>query len=200
MEYEFENDDLDERLASSLTVSKSKASGKGKKKSTATSSTSARQPFSAVNSNSSNQEDHGNAEEEGKSIEDIYQKKTPLEHILLRPDTYVGSIEKITQPMWVYDQATESMVNRQVTYVPGLYKIFDEILVNAADNKQRDASMDALKVHIDVNEGSISVWNNGQGIPISMHKEYQVYVPELIFGHLLTGRFVHIMIRGHIVP
>ena len=54
--------------------------------------------------------------------------------------------------------------------------------------------MDALKVHIDVNDGSISVWNNGQGIPISMHKEYQVYVPELIFGHLLTGRFVKNMI------
>jgi hypothetical protein len=27
------------------------------------------------------------------------------------------------------------MVSRSVTYVPGLYKIFDEILVNAADNK-----------------------------------------------------------------
>jgi len=34
----------------------------------------------------------------------------------------------------------------QVTYVPGLYKIFDEILVNAADNKQRCGGMDSLKV------------------------------------------------------
>lgn len=38
------------------------------------------------------------------------------------------------------------MVNRSVTFVPGLYKIFDEILVNAADNKQRDPSMDTVKV------------------------------------------------------
>lgn len=41
------------------------------------------------------------------------------------------------------------MVQRQVTYVPGLYKIFDEILVNAADNKQRDKTMDSIKIDID---------------------------------------------------
>lgn len=79
-----------------------------------------------------------------KSIEETYQKKTQLEHILLRPDTYVGSVEKHTQTLWVYED--EKMVNRNVTFVPGLYKIFDEILVNAADNKQRDPSMDTVKV------------------------------------------------------
>jgi DNA topoisomerase-2 len=79
-----------------------------------------------------------------KSIEETYQKKTQLEHILLRPDTYVGSIEKHTQTLWVYED--EKMVNRNITFVPGLYKIFDEILVNAADNKQRDPSMDTVKV------------------------------------------------------
>lgn len=71
--------------------------------------------------------------------------------------------------------------------MPGLYKIFDEIIVNACDNKQRDKSMDTLKVNIDVEKGEISVWNNGKGIPIALHKEHKVYVPELIFGHLLTG-------------
>lgn len=50
--------------------------------------------------------------------------------------------------MWVYDTDTDSMVQREITYVPGLYKIFDEILVNAADNKQRDPSMDTIKVTI----------------------------------------------------
>lgn len=50
--------------------------------------------------------------------------------------------------MWVYDIDSDSMVQREITYVPGLYKIFDEILVNAADNKQRDPSMDTIKVTI----------------------------------------------------
>lgn len=58
---------------------------------------------------------------------------------------------------------------RSVSVVPGLYKIFDEILVNAADNKQRDKNMDAIKVTIDREKGEISVWNNGRGIPIEIH-------------------------------
>lgn len=36
-----------------------------------------------------------------KAIEEIYQKKTQLEHILLRPDTYVGSIEREKSPKWI---------------------------------------------------------------------------------------------------
>ena len=83
-----------------------------------------------------------------KSIEETYQKLSQLEHILLRPDTYIGSTEKQQQQLWVHDG--ERMVLKNVTMAPGLYKIFDEILVNAADNKVRDASMDTLRVDIDV--------------------------------------------------
>ncbi|KAF8750223.1 hypothetical protein HU200_012478 [Digitaria exilis] len=121
----------------------------------------------------------------GKTIEEMYQKKTQLEHILLRPDTYIGSVEKHTQALWVYEGG--AMVNRPVTYVPGLYKIFDEILVNAADNKQRDPRMSSLRVEIDVEGCCISVYNNGDGVPVEVHQEEGVYVPEMIFGHLLTS-------------
>ncbi|KAJ0015827.1 hypothetical protein NQD34_014117 [Periophthalmus magnuspinnatus] len=120
------------------------------------------------------------------SVERIYQKKTQLEHILLRPDTYIGSVEPVTQQMWVYDEDV-GMNCRDITFVPGLYKIFDEILVNAADNKQRDSSMSCIKVNIDVENNTISVWNNGKGIPVVEHKVEKVYVPALIFGQLLTS-------------
>ncbi|CAH1249006.1 TOP2A [Branchiostoma lanceolatum] len=121
------------------------------------------------------------------SVERIYQKKTQLEHILLRPDTYIGSVEHLTQNMWVHDGPDVGLVNRSITFVPGLYKIFDEILVNAADNKQRDLTMNMIKITIDPENCKISIWNNGKGIPVVMHKEQQVYVPTLIFGHLLTS-------------
>ncbi|XP_027113751.1 DNA topoisomerase 2 [Coffea eugenioides] len=121
----------------------------------------------------------------GKTIEETYQKKSQLEHILLRPDTYIGSIEKHSQTLWVFEN--DAMVHRQISYVPGLYKIFDEILVNAADNKQRDPKMDSVKVVINVEENFISVYNNGDGVPVEVHQEEGVYVPELIFGHLLTS-------------
>lgn len=63
-----------------------------------------------------------------KSVESIYQRKTQLEHILLRPDTYVGSVEETTEPMYVFDEEKQAIIKRPVTFVPGLYKIFDEIL------------------------------------------------------------------------
>lgn len=71
-----------------------------------------------------------------KAIEEIYQKKTQLEHILLRPDSYVGSVEMQREKIWIYNQNQESMEQRDVNFVPALYKIFDEIIVNAADNFQ----------------------------------------------------------------
>ena len=82
-----------------------------------------------------------------QAIEEVYQKKTQLEHILLRPDTYIGSTEKQQQKMWIHDGSSIRLAD--IEYVPGLYKIFDEILVNAADNKVRDPRMDTLKVDID---------------------------------------------------
>ena len=114
-----------------------------------------------------------------------YQKKSQLEHIMLRPDTYIGSIERVVTQMWVFEQGR--MVLRNTGYVPGLYKIFDEILVNASDNKQRDASMRCIKVTVDRASGAISVWNDGRGIPVEVHAEHKVYIPELVFGHLMTG-------------
>lgn len=124
----------------------------------------------------------------GKTIEQIYQKKTQLEHILLRPDTYVGSVEHQFQEMFVFNEKSEEVVHRKIDYVPALYKIFDEILVNAADNLKRDPKgMDTIDITIDKSEGFISVMNNGKGIPVQIHKEHNCYVPELIFGHLLTS-------------
>lgn len=111
------------------------------------------------------------------SSADKYQKLTQLEHIIKRPDTYIGSVERDTKHMWVFNTATESMEMREVSFVPGLYKIFDEILVNAADNKQNDKNMSEIKVRIDRVSGEISVRNNGKGIPIEVHSVCIPHMP-----------------------
>ncbi|KAF5401692.1 DNA topoisomerase II alpha [Paragonimus heterotremus] len=121
------------------------------------------------------------------SVERIYQKKTQLEHILLRPDSYIGSTLKNTQSMWIMDEEKQCMVYKDITFSPGLYKIFDEILVNAADNKVRDSTMSCIKVDIDPEQNMVKIWNNGKGIPVVHHKVENIYVPTLIFGHLLTS-------------
>lgn len=69
------------------------------------------------------------------AVADYMPQLSQLEHILKRPDSYIGSVESVTQHIWTYDSDTKRMVQRDVKYVPGFFKIVDEILVNAADNK-----------------------------------------------------------------
>lgn len=168
---------------------------KGKAKAAAPKKQPAKKGKSSALSDKSNTIDVDDAEDDfgakskksEKTIEQKYQKKTQLEHILLRPDTYIGSTEPTTDKMFVFDSASNQIMEKEVTYTPGLYKIYDEIVVNAADNKQRDPNMNELRINIDPANNLISVKNNGKGIPIEMHKEHNCYVPTLIFGHLLTG-------------
>lgn len=122
-----------------------------------------------------------------RTVEEKYTKMEQRDHVLARPDMYIGSTRRIAEELWVWDASSNAMVQRTVTYSPGLYKIFDEVLVNAADNYQRDPSMKVIKVEINQSTGTISVHNDGHGIPIEIHKKHKMYVPEMIFGELLTG-------------
>ena len=128
-----------------------------------------------------------------KTIEETYTKKEPIEHILLRPDTYVGDVSQKVQKMFVCDYNEVDGTNvtiireKEITVVLALYKIFDEILVNAADQSKIDPTCKAINVHINQETGVISVLNSGTGIPVVEHNEHKMYIPSLIFGELLTG-------------
>jgi DNA topoisomerase-2 len=124
-----------------------------------------------------------------KQIEDIYQKKDLHQHVLDRPDSYLGSTKATNDDMFVLVEKDNkvSIEKKNIAYTPALIKIFDEILVNAVDHTVRDKTCDVIKVDIDPISGVISIFNNGSGVPVVKHKEYNVFVPELIFGNLLTG-------------
>lgn len=121
------------------------------------------------------------------TIEEQYKKKSLHQHILDLPDTYIGSVQCDTIELFTYDEEEKRIIMKKSNIVLGLYKIFDEILVNAADNTVRDTKCNLIKVNIDKENGTICVMNNGSTIPIELHKEYGIYVPELIFGNLLTS-------------
>ena len=72
-----------------------------------------------------------------KSVADQYTRLSQREHILARPDTYIGTTTKVTTDAWCLDRRSNRIVFKEVTYHPGLYKLFDELLVNAADNRTR---------------------------------------------------------------
>jgi DNA topoisomerase II len=123
----------------------------------------------------------------GLTIEETYQKKTLHEFILDIPDTYVGSIEHVTCKMWIFDESLRKIVRREITYVPAFYKIYDEAIVNAGDHTKRTNTCKTIKVDIDIETGRITIWNDGSGVDVAMHKVYNVMIPTMIFGQLLAS-------------
>ena len=116
------------------------------------------------------------------------QKLTHIEHILKRPDSYVGPIEPTREPYWIIEG--HAFVKKSVQYSPALLKIFDEILVNAIDrNSLYPKGVSSILVDIDKDVGSVTVSNNGPlgGIAVREHATEGAWNPELTFGHLLTS-------------
>lgn len=116
------------------------------------------------------------------------QKLTHVEHILKRPDSYVGPVSRVGEPYWIHENGT--FEKKMVVYSPALLKIFDEILVNAIDrNSMYPKNVTSLSVSIDKTSGEITIENNGPlgGIAIKMHEKEDIWNPELTFGHLLTS-------------
>lgn len=122
-------------------------------------------------------------------METKYRKLTQQEHVLERPTMYVGETQKKSDEVWypIFENDKLKCIKElTVEYSKGFVKIFDEILINALDNYTRDIKMKILKVDI-CNDGYITIYNDGTGIPVQVHSEYQKYIPEIIFGELLTG-------------
>ena len=117
-------------------------------------------------------------------IEEKYTKQGLYESILERPTLYIGSVEPVTEWMWVYNEDKEQMEKREIKYSPGLLKIFDEILVNASDHKKTDETMDEIRITIDKEKNEITVRNNGKGIEVAIHQTEKVYVPTMIADYL----------------
>jgi DNA topoisomerase-2 len=123
-----------------------------------------------------------------KTVEETYKKLSQREHVLLRPGMYIGSTSKCLEEIFVCQETLDNRVVKKMTeFTPGFLKIFDEILTNATDHATRDSGTTSIKVTCNRETGEISVWNNGAGIPVKIHKDHGIYVPELIFGHLLSG-------------
>ena len=124
------------------------------------------------------------------TLEETYQKKTDKEHVLDNPDTYIGSVELVQNKDWIINGDASKIHPTVHNYIPGLYKLFDECIVNARDHVIRcqDKKFPVTYINVSIDdEGVISVVNDGAGIDVIEHPEYKVYIPELIFAHLRTS-------------
>ena len=118
------------------------------------------------------------------------QKLTHIEHILKRPDSYVGPVDLNVEPYWVLNSNKSQFEKKNLKYSPALLKIFDEILVNAIDrNSMHPKNVTSISVDIDKESGAVTIENNGPlgGIGVRMHEKEGLWNPELTFGHLLTS-------------
>ena len=130
-----------------------------------------------------------------------YQKKSDKEHVLDNPDTYIGSKEQVDETLWVFSsgEGESRFVNREIKCIPGLYKLFDEGIVNCRDHVIRmiqktktdpDDKKTKLVTYINIDvlaDGTIVMENDGNGIDIAKHPEYDVWIPQMIFGELRTS-------------
>ena len=126
-----------------------------------------------------------------------YQQKTDKQHILDNPDTYIGSVENVDSFVWLLNDAGDKIVERNIHYIPALFKLFDEGIVNCRDHvvrMQQAANNNVPNTqtvsYIDIavqDDGTIVMINDGNGIDVAQHPEYKIWIPELIFGHLRTS-------------
>ena len=105
-------------------------------------------------------------------------KKTDKEHILDNPDTYIGSVENVDTTSYIFDETTKNFINKSIFYIPGLYKLFDEAIVNCRDHsvrikqamtdcKPNTLPMSYINIEIDQNSGVITMTNDGNGIDVA---------------------------------
>lgn len=118
-----------------------------------------------------------------KSLEETYVKLTPIEHVLKKPGMYIGDLDFRNEKQFIYSK--NKIIQQEISWSPGLYKIVDELIVNAYDQSIRDQTMTFISV--DINPESFSLYNDGIGIDIILHPTHNIYIPELIFANLLTS-------------
>lgn len=107
------------------------------------------------------------------------------EHVLIRPNMYIGEITNVPDTLYIYDDETNSIKEKEINYNAGLFKIFDEILDNAVDETEKDKTCNIIKVKID--NDVISIFNNGLGIDIVKDEKENIFIPQLLFGYLRTS-------------
>lgn len=120
-----------------------------------------------------------------KSVEDKYKSLTDIEHVLLRPGMYIGSVVTENADKWILSGKKFEIKNVKFNF--GFLKLFDEIISNSVDeSKRKDTKLNAIKVEVSKENGTIMVWDNG-GIPVEMHNKEKKYIPELCFGVMRAG-------------
>jgi len=128
-----------------------------------------------------------------KDVQQEYQQLTDVEHVLKRPDSYVGSLATIMATQYVVSltntEEKVKIVEREIAYISALERIFLEILSNAADNavKTKLEGLDPGRIKVTITDNFIEVYNEGLPVPTDWHNTFNQWIPTMIFFNLRAG-------------
>ena len=147
-----------------------------------------------------------------KGITEMYQKLSDIEHVLKRPNVYIGSIENKEEELHVLSADKDKIIKKESNFNPAILKLFDEAISNASDHYIRMNELiltqEKIKkgelppndrinidriyspvtyISVQLTDEIISVENNGTGIDIVEHPQHKIYIPELIIFNLKAG-------------
>lgn len=96
-----------------------------------------------------------------RSIKDL----TTVQHILLRPGMYLGSVVPTDKDAWILN-SDDTISLKKVTYTDALLKIVNEAIDNSFDEYIKTNGEKSTKVSIEITKNTFSIEDNGRGIPV----------------------------------
>ena len=111
---------------------------------------------------------------------EVYKKKTSREHILERPNMYIGANNLISSSEYVLEN--DKIIQKEVDFVPGLLKIINEIIDNSVDIAIKTDFKGCNEVSVKMYDDYVEVVDNGPGIPVKKNEDGE-YLPFVCWGY-----------------
>ena len=110
-------------------------------------------------------------------------------HVLQRPGMYVGGMHPVTQDQWLVNKDIQKLEYKSIEVSPALIKICSEIIDNCIDVAIDTNFKAANKIQVKVDNKSITVIDNGIGIPVKKldDKSDDRTLPEIAWTTLRSG-------------
>lgn len=113
-----------------------------------------------------------------------FKKKTSREHILERPNMYIGAVNNVSNTEYIIKD--NKITNSEITYIPGLVKIINEIIDNSVDIAIKTDFKGCNKIEVNITDNYIEVIDNGPGIPVVKNSDNE-YIPLMCWGYAMSG-------------
>ena len=112
------------------------------------------------------------------------RKLTEREHIIQRPSMYIGAVDLTKSNEYVFSDG--KIAYQEISYVPGLIKIINEIIDNSVDVAIKTNFKGCNEISVKMTEDTVEVQDNGTGIPVEKNSDGH-YLAELAWGHARAG-------------